>query len=243
VGKCRAEVGLKGEKPSTVIILGGSGGIGKQLVSLYATKTEFEIRATFHTNRPIEELGANWSAVNTNEPTELQEFLDSVVANSKISAIIDCTGDFYASLITDSPFESLANTIQTNLISPLYLSKLALDYLASDGTLIFLNSVVGQSSLKGSSAYAASKAGLEAAIRALAPEFSFQQKKIFGVRLGYIDGGMTNMLKPSSLERVVANIPNKRLGEVDELFHLVRFMASNECSYSNGAIFNMTGGL
>jgi acetoacetyl-CoA reductase len=60
---------------------------------------------------------------------------------------------------------------------------------------------------------------------------------------GYIGTDMVRAVKPEVLEKIVATIPVKRLGEPHEIASIVAWIASDESGFATGADFSLNGGL
>jgi acetoacetyl-CoA reductase len=60
---------------------------------------------------------------------------------------------------------------------------------------------------------------------------------------GYIGTDMVKSIRPDVLEKIVATIPVRRLGQPDEIGSIVAWLASDESGFSTGADFSLNGGL
>ncbi|GHE82734.1 beta-ketoacyl-ACP reductase [Amycolatopsis deserti] len=111
------------------------------------------------------------------------------------------------------------------------------------GRFIFISSVVGLSGGAGQVNYAASKAGLVGMARSLARELGSRNITANVVAPGFIVTDMTNALTDDQRNAALNQIPAGRYGETADIAAAVRFLASDEAGYINGAVLPVDGGL
>jgi NAD(P)-dependent dehydrogenase (short-subunit alcohol dehydrogenase family) len=110
------------------------------------------------------------------------------------------------------------------------------------GRIVNIASIAGKEGNPNACAYSASKAGVISLTKSLGKELATT-----GVRVNCIAPAVieTEMLEQSTKEHIaymVSKIPMGRLGQVDEVAALVCWLASAECSFSTGAVFDISGG-
>ena len=113
----------------------------------------------------------------------------------------------------------------------------------NNGRIITVASLAGKEPKPGLSAYAASKAGVIALTKTLGQELATTNIRANTFVPGAIDTPMTHNLPPAVQEMLANMAPQKRLGTVEECAAMIAFMASPECSFCSGAVFDLTGGL
>ncbi|MEO6353165.1 MAG: SDR family oxidoreductase, partial [Burkholderiaceae bacterium] len=91
--------------------------------------------------------------------------------------------------------------------------------------------------------YSTAKAGLHGFTMALAQEVATKGVTVNTVSPGYIGTDMVKAIRPDVLEKIVAGIPVKRLGEPEEIASIIAWIASDEGGYATGADFSLNGGL
>ncbi|WP_285426825.1 MULTISPECIES: 3-oxoacyl-ACP reductase FabG [unclassified Pseudomonas] len=137
------------------------------------------------------------------------------------------------------------DVINTNLNSLYRLSKGVLRGMtkARWGRIISIGSVVGAMGNAGQVNYAAAKAGLEGFGRALAREVGSRAVTVNSVTPGFIDTDMTRELPEAQRDSLTAQIPLGRLGQAEEIAHVVAFLASEGAGYVTGATIPVNGGM
>jgi 3-oxoacyl-[acyl-carrier protein] reductase len=137
------------------------------------------------------------------------------------------------------------DVVDTNLNSLFRLSKGVLRGMtkARWGRIISIGSVVGAMGNAGQVNYAAAKAGLEGFSRALAREVGSRAVTVNSVAPGFIDTDMTRELPEAQRESLISQIPLGRLGQAEEIAHVVAFLASEGAGYVTGATIPVNGGM
>ena len=108
------------------------------------------------------------------------------------------------------------------------------------GRIINISSVSGLTGNRGQVNYAAAKAGLIGATRALALEVAHRGITVNAVAPGLID---TEMISHAPVEEIKKHIPMRRLGRAEEVARLVAFLASDDAAYITGQVIGISGGL
>ena len=111
------------------------------------------------------------------------------------------------------------------------------------GRIINISSVVGEMGNAGQANYAASKAGLIGLTKSIAQEMGSRNITVNAVAPGYVETDMTAGLSAELKEKMLANIPLKRIGHPDDVAAAVRFLASEEAGYITGHVLDVNGGL
>ena len=110
------------------------------------------------------------------------------------------------------------------------------------GRIVNIASIAGKEGNPNACAYSASKAGVIALTKSLGKELATTGVRVNAIAPAVIE---TEMLEQSTKEHIaymVSKIPMGRLGQVDEVAALVCWLASAECSFSTGAVFDISGG-
>jgi 3-oxoacyl-[acyl-carrier protein] reductase len=108
------------------------------------------------------------------------------------------------------------------------------------GRIINVSSVSGLTGNRGQVNYAAAKAGLIGATRALALEVAHRGITVNAIAPGLIE---TDMIAQAPVEEIKKHIPMRRIGRAEEVASLVAFLASDDAAYITGQVIGISGGL
>lgn len=107
------------------------------------------------------------------------------------------------------------------------------------GRIVNISSISALRPMSGQSAYAASKAGVDALTRTVAIEVARRGVTVNAVAPGLVGTGFVTQMS----EEWGAAMPSRRVAQPEEIAGLVRYLASEEAAYVNGAVFNIDGAL
>jgi acetoacetyl-CoA reductase len=135
--------------------------------------------------------------------------------------------------------------IDTNLNSMFNVTKQVVPDMVERGfgRIIQISSVNGEKGQVGQTNYSAAKAGMHGFTMALAQELASKGVTVNTVSPGYIGTEMVRAIKPEVLEKIVAQIPVKRLGMPEEIGSIVCWLAGDDSGFTTGADFSCNGGL
>jgi acetoacetyl-CoA reductase len=135
--------------------------------------------------------------------------------------------------------------IETNLTSMFNVTKQVVGDMVARGwgRIINISSVNGEKGQAGQTNYSAAKAGMHGFTMALAQELAAAGVTVNTVSPGYIGTDVVRSIRADVLDKVIATIPVKRLGQPSEIASIIAWLASDEGGYSTGADFSVNGGL
>lgn len=110
------------------------------------------------------------------------------------------------------------------------------------GRIVNLASMAGKDGNPNLSAYSASKAAVIGLTKSLGKELAVSGVCVNAVAPAVFETPMNATTAPEVLDRLTALIPMRRLGRPEELAALVSWLASDECSFSTGAVYDISGG-
>lgn len=155
-----------------------------------------------------------------------------------------------AGITRDGQFRKMSKTdwdavIDTNLNSLFNVTKQVIDGMADRGwgRIVNISSVNGQKGQFGQTNYSTAKAGIHGFTMALAQEVATKGVTVNTVSPGYVGTDMVRSIRPEVLEKIVAGIPVKRLGEPEEIASIISWIVSDEGGYATGSDFSLNGGL
>jgi NAD(P)-dependent dehydrogenase (short-subunit alcohol dehydrogenase family) len=110
------------------------------------------------------------------------------------------------------------------------------------GRVVNLASIAGKDGNPGLTVYSATKAAVIGLTKALGKELATTGVLVNAVAPALIETPMNAATEPATLARLASLIPMGRLGQASEVAELVAWLGSDRCSFSTGAVFDITGG-
>ncbi|MEP0775591.1 MAG: SDR family oxidoreductase [Acidobacteriota bacterium] len=139
--------------------------------------------------------------------------------------------------------EELQQLLEVNLQGAVRVTRALLPHLPAGGRIINISSILAAQGFPGQSAYAASKAGLEALTRVWARELGPRGITVNAVAPGFIDTHMNAGLSPDFRRGVVVRTALRRLGTPEDVARVCLFLASADAAFVTGACLPVDGGL
>lgn len=240
--------------PRTVIVTGGSRGLGASIVQAYLD-LGCRVATCARTRTPEVEA---WSA----DPVTCDRFLfiaadlskrddaDALVkaivyAWGRIDVLINNAGvarDGILGLAEDADIDTV---VDLNVKGTLYVTRAVSRRMLANrsGTIVNISSVVGRSGYRGLAVYSATKAALDGLTRALARELGSRGITVNGIAPGYLRTEMSHGLDEEQLGQIVRRTPAGRLGEPADIARAAIFLTDPANSYITGHVLVVDGGL
>ena len=239
----------------TALITGATRGIGKQIASTLA-EAGFDIAINYrrdneelqNAKKEIEEKGVKCLTVqgDVSKYEDTERFVKEIIEEyGQIDVLVNNAGITRDGLLMRMKPEDFNDVINTNLVGTFNVTKNVINYMmkAKQGRIINISSVVGIAGNAGQTNYSASKAGIIGFTKSLAKEVASRNILVNAVAPGFIETKMTEVLKEDQKENIAKTIPLKRMGKVEDVANLVKFLASDESSYITGQVINVDGGM
>ena len=134
--------------------------------------------------------------------------------------------------------------IEVNLIAPYLTCRHVVQTMlkAGYGRIVNIASVAGKEGNPNASHYSASKAGLIALTKSLAKEVATKGILVNAITPAVAKTAMFDQMTQAHIDYMLGKIPMGRFLEVQEIAAMVAWLSSEECSFSTGAVFDLTGG-
>ena len=163
----------------------------------------------------------------------------------KIDVLVNNAGITKDTLLLRMKKEDFDSVVDVNLGGTFNVTKNVASYMlkAKSGRIINISSVVGISGNAGQCNYAASKAGVIGFTKSLAKELASRNILVNAIAPGFIETAMTDCLSDDIKNEIAKNIPLKRMGNVQDVANIVKFLASDDSSYITGQVINIDGGM
>ena len=146
--------------------------------------------------------------------------------------------------VCDYPVEDWDQVMTINLRGPFLVCRaLAPQMQARNyGRIVNIASVAAKEGNPNASAYSASKAGLVALTKSLGKELAQTGVRVNCVTPAAVRTGMFAQMTQQHIDYMLSKIPMNRFGQPEEIAALVAWLASEDCSFSTGAVFDISGG-
>lgn len=160
-----------------------------------------------------------------------------IVVNS--AGITGPTGPFW-----QQDTASWRRVLDLNLDAVFFVSRAAVPHLiaAGGGRIVNIASIAGKEGNRHQAAYSASKAGVIGLSKTMGKDLVEHGILVNAVAPAALAGELIKQMPVSQLEFVKAKIPMNRLGTLEEAAALVCWLASADCSFSTGAVYDLSGG-
>jgi 3-oxoacyl-[acyl-carrier protein] reductase len=134
--------------------------------------------------------------------------------------------------------------IEVNLVAPYLACRVVVPQMLKRGygRIVNIASVAGKEGNPNASHYSASKAGLIALTKSLGKELAAKGVLVNAVSPAAAKTAIFDSMTQTHIDYMLAKIPMARFLEVGEAAAMVAWLASEECSFSTGAVFDLSGG-
>ena len=238
-----------------VVVTGGSRGLGAGLVQTFLDAGD-RVATCSRSSTPATDA---W----TKDPALAERFeyvpgvdlADRAACASFVHRVLDRFGRIdalvnNAGLARDGVLGTFADAdvdavVDLNVKGTVQMTKLVVRrmLLQGSGRVINISSIVGLSGYRGLSVYGATKAAIDGFTRAMARELGSRGITVNAVAPGYLRTEMTHGLDEEQMGQIARRTPAGRLGEVEDVAGVVRFLASDDARFITGQVIVVDGGL
>ena len=147
-------------------------------------------------------------------------------------------------LLQDYPLEAWNDVININLNGTFHTCRAIVPIMqkANYGRIANIASIAGKEGNPNASAYSVSKAGVIGLTKSLGKEMASSNIRVNVLTPAVVRTEMLADVSAEHLQYMLSKIPMGRTGSLDEIAAMVSFMCSDECSYTTGAVFDLSGG-
>ena len=142
------------------------------------------------------------------------------------------------------PVDAWRQVIDVNLNGLFYCNRAVVPFMLKGdyGRIVNIASVAGKEGNPNASAYSTSKAGVIGLTKSLGKELAKTGIRVNCVTPAAVRTAIFDQMSQQHIDFMLSKIPLARFGTVDEIAALVCWLASEECSFSTGAVFDASGG-
>jgi len=179
-----------------------------------------------------------------------REQVDAMVASVKaqfgrIDVLVNNAGITKDARLQKMTLEQFDAVIDVNLRGVFHCAQAVADTMVAQGAGVILNasSVVGIYGNFGQTNYAAAKFGVIGFTKTWARELGPKGVRVNAVAPGFVETPILSTIPDKVLDHMREQVPLKRLGRPEEIANVYAFLASDEASYVNGAVLEVSGGM
>jgi len=231
-----------------ILITGATGGIGKMVSSKMLAEG---YQVILHGNSNYDSIldlmekhpdDCEWFQCDLSDYENIQSFKSLA---GQVDAIIHCAGIPSAGMSWKVDSNEFKRVQAINLEAPFFISQIFIPEMRKRnwGRIVFFSSIVAQTGIPGTSAYAASKSALFGLTRTLAAELAPNGISVNCIAPGYMDQGMIREISESMREKIIAKTPIAKLSDTQGIVKLVEMLLSDEANSITGQVLSVNGGM
>jgi 3-oxoacyl-[acyl-carrier protein] reductase len=183
---------------------------------------------------------------DVSDPASAQAMVETVVKHTgRLDILVNNAGINGPTVpVVDVSVEEWRRVLSIDLDGVFYCCKFAVPYLVRRGygRIVNIASIAGKEGNPNHSPYSTAKAGVIGFTKSLGKELATTGVLVNCVAPALIDTDLTRGVSEEMVRYLVGRVPMGRMGQVDEVAALVAWLCSPECSFSTGAVFDLSGG-
>lgn len=236
----------------TILITGGSRGIGRNIVEEFA-KEGYNVFFTYNNSeteaKEIKRISTEkgysveYMKVNIQNETEIKAMIENCIKKfNNIDILVNNAGISYNGLIQEMSLDKWNEIINTNLTSVFLSSKEVIPYMLNQGSGLIINisSIWGQTGASCEVAYSTSKAGINGFTKALAKELGPSNIRVNSIAPGMINTDMNKNIDEESKNRFKYETPLEKIGNPIDITKCIKWLAEDE--FTTGQVIGINGG-
>ena len=238
--------------PKTIIVTGGSKGIGAQIVKQLA-KGNYQVVLNYNHSKEkakqikqeLQEQGKKIEIfkADVSKREEVKKLVNYAIEKYRnVDGLINNAGISQIKSFTDITDEDWEGMIKNNLNSAFYCAQEVLPVMLhyKEGCIINISSIWGVTGGACEVHYSTVKAGLDGMTKALAKELGPSNIRVNSIAPGIIDTTMNKDISKEELEKLKEEIPLNKIGKTVDIAKCVKWLLEDE--YTTGQIISINGG-
>jgi 3-oxoacyl-[acyl-carrier protein] reductase len=186
------------------------------------------------------------AAVDVTDETSIARACDGLLRDAgQIDILVNNAGITGGNAPTwELPPDVWRRVVEVNLVAPYLTCRAVVPHMIAKGygRIVNIASIAGKEGNPNGSHYSASKAGLIGLTKSLAKELATKGVLANCVTPAAAKTDLFDQMTPAQIDYMLSKIPMNRFVTVDEIAALVAWLSSEECSFSTGAVFDISGG-
>ncbi|MBP6116845.1 MAG: SDR family oxidoreductase [Neisseriaceae bacterium] len=238
----------------TILISGGSSGLGAALVTAYLAQGHRVATFSRKHNAFIAAQQAHdqqaahfyWEALDAEDSASLAPWVARVQQHfGTVDVLINNAAKLSEGLLAFTSDQDIHALIQCNLVAPIILTKACSTAMLrqNSGVILNISSINAIRGHKGVALYSASKAALDGLTRSLARELGPANIRINALAPGFFETDLVAYLSPERRQQIRKRTPLNRLGQLADVSQLAQFMCSDAASFLTGQTIVLDGGM
>jgi 3-oxoacyl-[acyl-carrier protein] reductase len=231
------------------VVTGGASGIGlaiaRRMTGSGASVTVWDIDAKAG-EKAAGELAGQFVAADVSQFDSVERAVAATLRHaSAIDVFINNAGITGPNVkLWEYPLDGWRDVFRINLDGVFHCCRAVVPHMRARnyGRIVNIASVAGKDGNPNASAYSASKAAVIALTKSLGKELADTGIRVNCVTPAAVRTPLFAQMTQAHIDYMLSKIPMGRFGESDEIAALVAWLATEECSFSTGAVFDLSGG-
>ena len=233
------------------LVTGAGTGIGKH-AALALSREGYSVALAGRRKDRLEETAAAAKGPTLVVPTDVGDpasvkalFAKTLEAFGRLDVLFNNAGTGAPPVpLEDLTYEQWRTVVDINLTGVFLCNKTLAPHMKVNdyGRIVNIASIAGKEGNPNASHYSASKAGLIALTKSLGKELARTGIRVNCVTPAAVRTAIFDQITQQHIDFMLSKIPMGRFGTVDEIASLVAWLASEDCSFSTGAVFDLSGG-
>jgi len=241
-------IDLKGR---TAVVTGGAQGFGKAITQRFVSsgaKVAVWDRDTALAEKTAQEIGSQVSVIacDVTDPAAVAKATEATAkALGRIDILVNNAGIAGANAkVWETDVEEWRKVMRVNLDGPFICSRAVVPLMIAQnyGRIVNIASIAGKEGNPNAAHYSASKAGVIALTKSLGKELAGYDIAVNAVTPAAAKTAIFDQITQEHIDFMLSKIPRNRFVTVEELASLVAWIASQENSFTTGAVFDISGG-
>jgi 2-dehydro-3-deoxy-L-rhamnonate dehydrogenase (NAD+) len=242
------DIDLKGR---AAVVTGGAQGFGKAITERFlksGARIAIWDRDTALAEKTARALGAGVTPIpcDVTDDKSVAKALDATMkALGKVDILVNNAGIAGANAKTwETDVEEWRKVMRVNLDGPFICSRAVVPLMVAQnyGRIVNIASIAGKEGNPNAAHYSASKAGVIALTKSLGKELADTGIRVNCVTPAAVKTAIFDQMTPEHIQFMLSKIPMNRFGTPQEVAALVGWLCTEECSFSTGAVFDLSGG-